>query len=45
MDATMLTVVGTGLTVAGTGIALFVALWKVQGQRFDAMDRCMPGRG
>ena len=44
MDATMLTVVGTGLTVAGTGIALFVALWKVQGQRFDAMDRRMQKR-
>ena len=29
----------TALTVVGTGVALFVALWKVQGNRFDAVDR------
>ena len=39
MDATILTVLGTGLTAIGTGVALFVALWKVQGSRFDAVDR------
>ena len=32
MDATILTVIGTG-------VALFVALWKVQGNRFDTMER------
>ena len=37
MDATMLTVVGTG-------IGLFVALWKVQGRQFDTMDRRMQER-
>ena len=36
MDATILTVLGTGLTAIGTGVALFVALWRVQGNRFDA---------
>ncbi len=39
MDATILTVLGTGLTALGTGVALFVALWRVQGNRFDAVDR------
>ena len=39
MDATILTVLGTGLTAMGTGVALFVALWRVQGNRFDAVDR------
>ena len=39
MDATILTVLGTGLTAIGTGVALFVALWRVQGNRFDAVDR------
>ncbi len=34
MDATMLTVVGTG-------IALFLALWKVEGARLAALDRRM----
>ena len=29
----------TALTVVGTGVALFVALWKVQGNRFDAVDK------
>ena len=29
----------TALTVVGTGVALFVALWKVQGNRFDAVGR------
>ena len=44
MDATMLTVAGTGLTVVGTGIAALVALWRVQGHRFDTMDRRMQER-
>ena len=39
MDATMLAVFGTGLTAIGTTIALFTALWRVQGSRFDAMER------
>ena len=39
MDATILTVPGTGLTAIGTGVALFVALWRVQGNRFDAVDK------
>ena len=39
MDATMLAVFGTGLTAIGTAIALFAALWRVQGNRFDAMER------
>ncbi len=39
MDATMLAVMGTGLTLAGTGLALFVALWRVQGNRFDTLER------
>ena len=39
MDATIPTVIGTGLTAIGTGVALFVALWRVQGNRFDAVDR------
>ncbi len=39
MDATILTVIGTGLTAIGTGIALFAALWKVQGNRFDLAER------
>ena len=39
MDATILTVLGTGLTAIGTGVALFVAVWRVQGNRFDAVDR------
>ena len=30
MDATILTVLGTGLTAIGTGVALFVALWRVR---------------
>ena len=43
MDATILTVLGTGLTAIGTGVALFVALWRVQGNRFDAVDRRFDG--
>ena len=39
MDATILTVLGTGLTAIGTGVALFVALWRVQGNRFDAVEK------
>ena len=39
MDATMLAVFGTGLTAIGTAIALFTALWRVQGNRFDALER------
>ncbi len=39
MDATMLAVMGTGLTLVGTGLALFVALWRVQGNRFDTLER------
>jgi hypothetical protein len=42
MDATILTVLGTGLTAIGTGVALFVALWRVQGNRFDAVDKAEP---
>ena len=37
-DATILTVLGTGLTAIGTGVALFVALWRVQGNRFEAAE-------
>ena len=29
----------TALTVVGTGVALFVALWRVQGNRFDTLGR------
>ena len=32
-------VIGTGLTAIGTGVALFAALWKVQGNRFDTLER------
>ena len=39
MDTTMLAVMGTGLTLVGTGLALFVALWRVQGNRFDTLER------
>ncbi len=39
MDATMLAVMGTGLTTIATGLALFVALWRVQGNRFDTLER------
>ena len=39
MDATMLAVFGTGLTAIATTIALFTALWRVQGSRFDALER------
>ena len=39
MDATMLAVFGTGLTAIGTTIALFTALWRVLGSRFDALER------
>ena len=39
MDATMLAVFGTGLTAIGTTIALFTALWRVLGTRFDALER------
>ncbi len=39
MDATMLAVFGTGLTAIGTTIALFTALWRVQGNRFDTLER------
>ena len=39
MDATILTVIGTGLTAIGTGVALFAALWRAQGNRFDTMER------
>ena len=35
----MLAVIGTGLTTIGTGVALFAALWKVQGNRFDTLER------
>ena len=44
MDATMLAVLGTGLTAIGTGVALFAALWKVQGNRFDTLERHMDKR-
>ena len=40
----MLAVIGTGLTAIGTGVALFAALWRVQGNRFDTMDRHMRER-
>ena len=39
MDTTMLAVFGTGLTAIGTAVALFVALWRVQGSRFDLLER------
>ena len=39
MDATILAVIGTGLTAIGTGVALFAALWRAQGNRFDTMER------
>ena len=39
MDATMLAVFGTGLTTVATGLALFVALWRVQGNRLDTLER------
>ena len=39
MDATMLAVFGTGLTAIGTTIALFTALWRVLGNRFDTLER------
>ena len=44
MDPTMLAVLGTGLTAIGTGVALFAALWKVQGNRFDTLERHMDKR-
>ncbi len=34
----------TTLTVIGTGLSLFVALWRVQGNRFDALERHMDKR-
>ena len=37
MDATM-------LAVFGTGVALFAALWRVQGNRFDILERHMDKR-
>ena len=36
MDTTTLAVIGTGLTGIGTAVALFAALWRVQGNRFEA---------
>ena len=39
MDTTTLAVIGTGLTAIGTAVALFAALWRVQGNRFDALER------
>ena len=44
MDPTMLAVLGTGLTAIGTGVALFAALWKVQGNRFDTLERHLDKR-
>jgi len=44
MDATMLAVFGTGLTAIGTTIALFTALWRVVGNRFDALERYVDHR-
>ena len=44
MDATMLAVIGTGLAAIGTGVALFAALWRVQGNRFDTLERHMDKR-
>ena len=44
MDATMLAVFGTGLTAIGTTIALFTALWRVLGNRFDALERYVDHR-
>ena len=44
MDATMLAVIGTGLTAVGVGVALFAALWRVQGNRFDTLELHMRER-
>ncbi len=44
MDATILTVIGTGLTGIATALTLFAALWRVQGKRFDTMDQRMHER-
>ncbi len=44
MDAIMLAVFGTGLTAIGTTIALFTALWRVLGNRFDTLERHMDKR-
>ena len=44
MDATMLAVFGTGLTAIATGVTLFVALWRVQGNRFDTLERHLDKR-
>ncbi len=43
MDTTMVAVavIGTGLTAIGTTVALFVALWRVQGNRLDMLERHM----
>ena len=34
----------TALTVVATGVALFAALWRVQGNRFDTLERHMDQR-
>jgi hypothetical protein len=39
MDTTMLAVFGTGLATIGTAVTLFAALWRVQGNRFDMLER------
>ena len=44
MDTTTLAVIGTGLTGIGTAVALFAALWRVQGNRFDALERHIDAR-
>ena len=51
MDATIPTVIGTGLTAIGTGVALFAALWRAQGTASTRRKRRRrgapppPGRG
>ena len=35
----VMAVFGTGLTAIGTTVTLFVALWRVQGNRFDMLER------
>ena len=44
MDATMLAVFGTGLTAIATCVTLFTALWRVQGNRFDTLERHLDKR-
>ena len=41
MDATILTVIGTGLAGIGTATGLFVALWRVQQTGFATLNRQM----